>query len=300
MSGMYTSLMPDLVGVDGPPDASVEIAAAHGFDGVDLRLTKHLDWFENYGVDRFADFMARHGLRAGYGSMLTRTLSAPPAEWDPMLERLPRIAGVAQALGFCRAGVVVLPFDDHLDFAANRRRHLNRLAQVAPILADHGVRVGLEYVAPRSRRADATFTFVHDLSGMLELLDAADADNLGLMLDSFHWHAAAETTRQIAQLPASRIVVVHLNDAPRDCPRAKLDIRNRELPGATGVIDLAGMMRALAQTGYDGPLSAEPTNPRWPEMPADRAVAQTAAAVKATLALAHPTPPTESESEPSA
>ena len=287
MGRMYASLMPDLVGVDVSPRQSISLAAEHGFAGVDLRLARHLDRIESDGVDRLADHMSRCGVRAGYASMLTRTLSAPEGEWESMRRRLPRIAAVARQLGYTRAGVVVLPFDDQLDFAANRRRHLDRLGQVAPVLADHGIRLGLEYVAPRSRRADATFTFVHDMSGMLELLDAADADNLGLMLDSFHWHAAAETTRQIAQLPAERIVVVHVNDAPADCPRIRLDIRDRELPGATGQIDLAGMMRALAAADYDGPVTAEPTNARWPQMPAERVLSQTAAAVSAAVDLAY-------------
>ena len=34
--------------------------------------------------------------------------------------------------------------------------------------------------------------------------------------------------------------------------------RQRELPGATGVIDLAQFIAALRRLGYDGPVRAEP------------------------------------------
>ncbi|MGI9252382.1 MAG: sugar phosphate isomerase/epimerase family protein, partial [Thermomicrobiales bacterium] len=33
---------------------------------------------------------------------------------------------------------------------------------------------------------------------------------------------------------------------------------SREMPLATGIIDLAGFMRAIAALGYDGPVIAEP------------------------------------------
>lgn len=283
MNSMYPSLMADLVGIDALPDRSVKLASEYGFVGVDLRLTRYLGWLENYGAERFVDHMKAHRVRAGYGSMLTRTLAASADEWDHMIEQLPRIASLAQQLGFSRAGVVVLPFDDRLDYAANRKRHLDRLGQVAPVLADHGIRVGLEYVSPKSRRADATFTFVHDLEGMLELIGDAKQPNVGLMLDSFHWHAAGESVDDLAQLSPEQVVVVHLNDAPEGVLAEAMDIRQRCLPGETGEINLDGFIGALAGMGYDGPATAEPTNPRWPETPSEDAARLTGEAVCSSL-----------------
>lgn len=286
MSGMYASLMADMIGVDAFPDAEVKLAAEYGFGGIDLRLARRLGWLERYGVDKFAQHMATHGIRAGYGSMLTRTLSANAEEWGHAMEQLPRVAALAQALGFTRAGVVVMPFDDGLDPAANRRRHLARLREAAPVLADHGVRLGLEYVSPRTRRAGAAFPFVHAMDSVCELIDAAGQPNVGLMLDSFHWHCAAESVDDLRQLAAEQAVVVHINDAPQDVGVDQLDVRDRALPGATGVIDLEGFMLALRAIGYDGPVTAEPTHPRWVGMKHDQAAAETATAVKAAVDLA--------------
>lgn len=285
---MYPSLMPDLIGIDLPPDQSIRLAAQHGFTGIDLRLLRHLDWLEDHGPEALVELMARSGVRPGYASMLTRTLSAPAHEWDDMIGQLPRICRVAQQLGYTRAGVVVLPFQDRLDFPANRKQHLDRLAQVAPRMADHGIRVGLEYVSPESRRADATFTFVHNLGMMRELIAEANRPNVGLMLDSFHWHAAQESVDDLRQLDAQQIVVVHVNDAPRGVPLPQLNIRERELPGQTGVIDLPGFVHALADVGYDGPVTSEPTNDRWPATPADDAAAQTFASIRDMLTSARP------------
>lgn len=285
-TGMYASLMADMIAVRVNPGQSVELSQRFGFPGVDLRIAGRIGWIENFGADKLREKMDAAGVRAGYGSMLTRTLSARPDEWDNAMQQLPRIAGAAQTLGFTRAGVVVMPFDDGLDHAANRKRHLDRLTQAGPVLADHGISLGLEYVSPLSRRTDGAFSFIYNMADAMELIEASGQPNVGLMLDSFHWHCAEETEDDIAALPAERIVVVHVNDAPAGIPLEKLDVRERELPGVSGVIDLASFMRGLSRAGYAGPVTAEPTHPRWPDMQTENSVRQTADAVQRCVALA--------------
>ena len=135
--------------------------------------------------------------------------------------------------------------------------HVRRINAVTAILDDFGIALALEYVSPLSRRASYTHHFIHDMQGMLALCVALDSPHAGLLLDSFHWHCAGETVGDIEALPAERIVVVHLNDAP-NLPREEQTVGERTLPGATGVIDLAGFLGALRTIGYDGPVTCEP------------------------------------------
>jgi sugar phosphate isomerase/epimerase len=69
------------------------------------------------------------------------------------------------------------------------------------------------------------------------------------------------------------VVAVDLNDAPADVPKDQQKDNARELPLATGVIDAAGFLKALAAIGYDGPYArSRSTRPcgrcrrrrRWP------------------------------------
>ena len=43
----------------------------------------------------------------------------------------------------------------------------------------------------------------------------------------------------------------------------------RDLPGATGVIDIAGFLRALQSIGYDGPVTPEPFKKELAALPSD-------------------------------
>ena len=51
---------------------------------------------------------------------------------------------------------------------------------------------------------------------------------------------------------------VHVNDAPAGVAMDDHVDNKRGLPGATGVIDIAGFLRALDTIGYLGPVTPEP------------------------------------------
>ena len=63
------------------------------------------------------------------------------------------------------------------------------------------------------------------------------------------------------------MVYVHVNDAPlgRDVDE-QID-NQRLLPGASGVIDIAGFLQALERMGYDGRVVAEPFNAELNALP---------------------------------
>ncbi len=283
---MYASLMPDLIGVRIAPADAISLAARHGFAGVDLRLNRDDPPTANE-ADALRQQIADASLRPGYCSVLPNKLSADEAEWQEHRKHLEVRCDIAQRLGFTRACAVVLPFHETLPFDKAMDEHLKRLADVLPILADHGLTLGLEYVSPLTRRAGKPHTFVHDLKGMLNLFVAAGAPgNLGVMLDSFHWHCAGETAEDLRQLEDRQVVSVHVCDAIAGRPTDEQRVDERELPGDSGVIDLSGFMGELKQIGYTGPVSAEPTHPRWKAMSTDAACTETAAAVRRCVALA--------------
>ena len=57
----------------------------------------------------------------------------------------------------------------------------------------------------------------------------------------------------------------------------------RELPGATGVIDLGTFIRTLAEIGYNGPLRAEPFSKTLNQMRDELALQATYEAVRGAV-----------------
>lgn len=252
---MYKSLMTDLLSVKADLSRAIELSARHGFEGVDtgsgVLSRPRLD------VQAARALLQQTGIRPGYVGLSPGRVPVPEPDWQAALAELPLVARQAQQLGFRRAVLVILPFHETLPFDDAFAEHARRLNKMAMILDEHDIALGLEYVSPLSRRSPYPHAFVHDLGGMLRLCDALDSPNVGLLLDSFHWHCAGETVADLESLTNKQVIAVHVNDAPPVSREAQV-VGERALPGATGVIDIAGFLGALKTIGYDGPVTCEP------------------------------------------
>ena len=123
-------------------------------------------------------------------------------------------------------------------------------SSAAAILAEHGIRFGLEYVGPKTLWDSKQYSFAHTMEQMGELCRAI-GDNMGFLLDSWHWYTSHETVADLRTLSADQVVDVHVNDAPVDVAIDEQVDNVRDLPGATGEIDIAAFLGALQEMGYD-------------------------------------------------
>jgi len=279
---MYKSLNPGMVGIGVGFAEAIELAGKHGFGGLDVGIRQIAELVEAEGAESIRSRFAAAGVRPGSCSLLPGTLSAPYDQWAAGAADLPRLAGIAEALGYTRAGIVMLPFHETLDFDANSALHVERLRQVGCILADHGISLGIEYVSQETRRAGYENPFLHDLAGTLALCEAAGGHNLGVLLDAFHWYCAGETLDDVAALRPEQVVLVHVSDAPAGRSLDEHVAFERALPGETGVIDLAGFGRTLRGIGYDGPVTCEPFV-KLADLSPDAAAAKVSAALDAVI-----------------
>ncbi len=201
------------------------------------------------------------------------------------MQRLPETAQGLQRAGVTRIATWLRPYHQSLTYVANFRQHARRLREVAKVLADHGQRLGLEYVGPKTSWTRSRYSFIHSMAEMKELIAEIDRDNVGFLLDSWHWYTAQENRDDLLSLTNHDVVACHLNDAPKDIPVDQQRDNSRELPAATGVIDLKTFLGALVQIGYDGPVCAEPFYRPLRNMLQQEALGVVAAAMDKAFAL---------------
>jgi sugar phosphate isomerase/epimerase len=91
-------------------------------------------------------------------------------------------------------------------------------------------------------------------------------------LDSFHWYCANDTLEDIRTLKPEDVVVVDLNDARLGLTRETQVDGKRELPMATGVINIRDFLQGLLDIGYAGPVRTEPFNQVLNEMENEEAL----------------------------
>src|SRR5258705_488304 len=96
-----------------------------------------------------------------------------------------------------------------------------------------------------------------------EIVRRADHKSIGVILDSFHALAPAFPVNAIESIPADKIFLVQLADAPK----LGLDVLSwsrhfRCFPGQ-GDLPVSDFMEAVLRTGYAGPLSLEIFNDQF-------------------------------------
>ncbi len=95
------------------------------------------------------------------------------------------------------------------------------------------------------------FAPLKTLAQALEVIDAADRDNIGLNIDTFHIWAGGTPWEEVARLDPRVIVVVHLSDATPRRGQGWSDADRGVFPGE-GIIPLQEGIAAIRSTGYDG------------------------------------------------
>lgn len=243
---MFTSLNPRMIRLSLSFDETVQAATDYGFDGVELDHSSLVD----AGPDRLNQRLHDAGLRAG-GFSVPLDLAGDEPAYQEGLRALPDLAARAAAVGATRYARAVRPWSDDRDWNENWRFTVARLRPVAAILAEHGCRLGLEYVGPATSRRGHRYPFIHTMEQALAL-SREIGSGAGLLLDSWHWYTAKETADDLARLTNDDVVSVHVNDAPAGLAVDEQMDLERLLPGASGVIDIGaflGALRASTTTG---------------------------------------------------
>lgn len=276
-------LRPGSIGVKVNQRGMLEFAQKYGFEAIEPYAGELSAMTETERAG-FLDSMKKANITWGMAGLPVQFRTSEQQFRDD-LAQLPAIAEILQKVGVKGMSTWIMPTHPELTYLENFKQHTRRLQAAANILSHYDLRLGLEYVGPKTLMARDKFAFIRTMREVRELIDAIGEKNMGVQLDSFHWFCAGETAADLLTLDREDIVTVDLNDAYAGRSADEQIDGQRELPTATGVIDLKSFLGALVQLGYDGPVRAEPFNKKLNEMENEDAVRETAAMMKRAFGL---------------
>ena len=279
----YKNLGHGHIGVRANQQQALDYAVKYGFDSINPDLGE----FENKSSAQIRDWvetMKTKGIRYS-SSGLPVQFQRDREQFQEGFARLPKYANLLSQLGVDRMVTWIIPGHNELTYLKNFDKHKKRLREVAKVLRDTNIRLGLEFVGPKTTRLRFRFPFICTQLGMTELVKAIDTGNVGLLLDSWHWYTSHGTVQELLQLSNKDIIHVHVNDAPAGIPTdQQIDVR-RKLPVTTAVIDLKGFINALVKIGYDGPVECEPFDQELRKMEDNAALQKTIESLNRLWAL---------------
>jgi sugar phosphate isomerase/epimerase len=224
------------------------LAAQVGFPGTDIMLGPAM----KAGASATKDLLSELKLKPAVTDFPVE-FRKDDDTFKTSLAKLDEAAQFAAAIGCPRMITYIMPSSDTPKDEL-RRTFKQRFTESARILNRSSVRLGLEFLGPLELRKMKPQEFIWRMNDMLEFVKEC-GPNVGLLLDSWHWHHAGATTGDIVAAGRDRIVHVHFNDSP-NLPPEQIHDNQRLLPGE-GVIDLVGFLRALQSIHYNDALSVE-------------------------------------------
>lgn len=122
----------------------------------------------------------------------------------------------------------------------DRAKQVDGLGRVAELAGQYGLRVVAEFVP---------LSAVKTMDEMAGLIREVDADNLGLLIDIYHWDRANTPLDAVDALPADWFPMLHLCDCPAakpaDLEALRTEVRERRLyvgEGGARIADLVGRL----------------------------------------------------------
>lgn len=224
----------------------VRIAQEAGYDAIEIWIPKLFRYLDNgFTVE---ELKAKMGdLEPAMMNCLLSVEGQDPAFRKKLREDCGRLAKVGKGLGCPTIQVIVLNELDGLPWPKMKTLLVGAFQEIADIAGEHGVRLGLEPVV---------FSDFNRLTQALEVIEEADRENLGLVVDTWHVWTAGEPWEVVEKLDPNKIYSAHISDTNPKQGKQWHDDDRTALPGE-GILPLVEGVRAIQKTGYDGYWSVE-------------------------------------------
>jgi len=255
---MKISLMPGTVGINVNTYELLDLAIKNKFESI-YPLINDLKKMSTMELSDYLDKMVSNSISFDV-SILPVDFSQTDSVFNngiKVLKDYCKVMRKIDSVGFCRW---IMPTSNNLTYLKNFKIHKERLKECAKIIGDNDMKLGLEFVGPKTLMARDQFSFIRTINELRELISEIDERNVGYQLDTFHLYCANHSIEDLRFLNKDDIIMCQLNDAVNGRTRDEQIDLERNLPGKTGLIDTAPFLNFLQEVGYDGTVSAEPFN----------------------------------------
>ena len=238
---------------DLPTD--IHAAAAAGFDYLEIWAAKLRSFLKTQTVADLKKLFDESGVKPLSINSIEHITFQDTAAYAQIRTECEELSAIAEKLGCPYIVVVPGKFPPGgLSSYEVIEETVGVLRELASIAERHGVSLAFEFIG----QSDSS---VQTLELADEIVQKVNRRNIGLVIDSFHFHAGGSTIKMIESLDPKRLMIFHINDAD-NLPGDQLTDAHRLLPGL-GILPLQEILAAFKRIGYDGVASVEIFRPEY-------------------------------------
>ncbi|HWR22244.1 MAG TPA: sugar phosphate isomerase/epimerase [Feifaniaceae bacterium] len=244
-------------------ESDLTLCESAGYDYIEIRLDKLRDYLTRHTVQDLKAFFEKNRIKPYAFNALEFISFRDEAGFSDIMEGLGFCCDIGDEIG-CRKAVIVPTFDVG-----------NKTIKEIHDETVRVIRVMAEYAAPRNMRLAFEFVgypncSVNTFGQAYDIVRAVNRDNVGIVLDCFHFHSMRSSLADLRRARKQDIFIFHLDDS-EDLPIGAARDEHRLMPG-DGAIDLPAIFGALKEIGYDSMASLELFRPEYWDWPDEKTI----------------------------
>ncbi|MUG70142.1 sugar phosphate isomerase/epimerase [Paenibacillus validus] len=241
----------------------LEVCEKYGYDLIEIRLDKLKAYLENHTVEELKQFFERNRIKPYAFNALEYINHRDEPGYRQIKDDLKFLCEVGKVIN-CKT-IIVVPTFDIGDYTKSQIKEetVKVLHELADIAQAYDTRLALEFVGYPNCSVN-TFGQAYDI------VEAVNRNDVGVVLDCFHFHAMNSKIEDLQRAEPSKIFVFHIDDC-EDLPVGALRDHHRVMPGE-GAVNLDLLLRTLKDIGYSEMVSVELFRPEYWEWDIEKTI----------------------------
>ena len=186
--------------------ADLEACEKYGYDYIEMRFDCIKEYLKEHTLDELAAWFGSHRLKPWAYNTLEFFNQLSPDEEEAMDREIDFIIKVCNAVGM-KMLITVPTFNIKKDLSIEeiKEEAVARIRHIADKIAPHGMRVSLEFCGVPG-------CSINQFGTAYDVVMAAQRDNVGITLDTYHFHAMDSHWEDLEKADPKKIFAYHLND----------------------------------------------------------------------------------------
>lgn len=242
----------------------LELCEKYGYDYIEIRTEDKLpEYLETHTLEDLKNYFETHHIKPlalnaliYFNNRDEQGHQVIVAEFKDMLEK-GKVIGVEY--------IVAVPYFTQEKILKEdiKKSAVEVLTELSDLAEPYGIKIALEFCGHPQCTIN-TFGQAYDI------VETVNRENVGLVLDAFHFHAMGSRKEDLLNADVSKIFILHMDDV-EDFPVGFLTDEDRVWPGK-GVIDLDFILSTLKEKGYSGVASVELFRPEYYQLDAEEVI----------------------------
>ncbi len=239
----------------------IRAASAAGYELIEIWAAKLREFLKTNTVADLKNLLTENNLEPYSINSIEHITFRNPQDYGKIKAETEELSRIAAEINCPYVVVVPGKLPENTSEEEIIEESVKVLNELADIAGKYNVGLAFEFLG----QADCS---VQTLDLDKKIIERVNRENVGLVIDTFHFYAGNSTFEAIETLDPKKLFIFHINDA-EDLPKENLTDAHRLYPGE-GVLPIREIKERFDRIGYDRMVSIEIFRPEyWNENPFD-------------------------------